>query len=143
MDTYLMNQGAALGVAPVAGQGSSKFLHQESKPSAPQHMSKTAALQLSAADQLTVQRALRTARTIAEQRGLSTTEYTPGYTSQSGEILGMLKQMYDNLKEIELPDLQAIEKKEVDEFIVMRKSLMDQIYSVTERLHEKEDELSQ
>jgi len=149
MDQFLMDQGMALGEALQEAKPASGFLQHEAtpmkpeQPSTPKKSPEAAILQLSIADQLAVEKGVQTARAIAKAKGLSTALYTPEYTAQSGEILGILKQMYDNIEVTEHPNTIATEKKALEIFVAVRKDLLDQREAMTWRLDAKEDELAQ
>jgi len=139
----------ALGEALQEAKPASGFLQHEAtpmkpeQPSTPKQSPEAAILQLSIADQLAVEKGVQTARAIAKAKGLSTALYTPEYTAQSGEILGILKQMYDNIEVTEHPNTIATEKKALEIFVAVRKDLLDQREAMTWRLDAKEDELAQ
>merc|ERR1719217_1900515 len=149
MDQFLMDQGMAFGEALQEAKPASGFLQHEAtpmkpeQPSTPKKSPEAAILQLSIADQLAVEKGVQTARAIAKAKGLSTALYTPEYTAQSGEILGILKQMYDNIEVTEHPNTIATEKKALETFVAVRKDLLDQREAMTWRLDAKEDELAQ
>jgi len=149
MDQYLMDSGDATAPTDEIAENAqrvTKFLQKEGLGEVPKSAptsQQTSVLQMTAAEQGTVQKALNLARDYAAKKGLSFAEYTPGYSSQSGEVLGVMKQMYENLKETEHPNLIADEKVKVKTFIAMRKSLQDQLYATAQLLDRKEDELAQ
>jgi len=69
-------------------------------------------------------------------------QYAPEYNAQSGEILGILKQMYEEL-EVSIPKDAEAEKTRVKNFVEMRKAKIQEIAAATERLDKKEDELAE
>jgi len=132
-----------------------KFLQQEDAPKTPKaepaadrswlkraeaEASRTTEPTLSYADQATVQTALASARAIGLLQGGQ--QYTPEYSSQSGEILGILKQMYEET-EVTIGTMMKTEKARVSNFIEMRKEKIKQIAACAERLDMKEDQLAQ
>jgi len=122
-----------------------KFLQQGAPDQTKAPTQEASNLQMSAQDSTAIKKALATARAYAEQKGRSTSQlqYTPGYVAQSGEILGILKQMYEEMKEKDLAGAQTQEKLKIKTFTELRNSILEQIKAATELLDRKEDELAQ
>merc|ERR1719443_1961225 len=92
----------------------------------------------SAHEKAVVERAVRTASVFMQTKG----EYTPPYASQSGEILGILKQMKEEMES----DLSEAQKKEAERsalFDELRSAKTDEIASSEKLLEEKKAELAQ
>lgn len=92
----------------------------------------------SAHEKAVVDRAIQTATVFMQTKG----EYTPPYASQSGEILGMLKQMKEEM-ESDLSVSQKTEASRAAAFDELRTAKTDEIASGEKLLEEKKDELAQ
>merc|ERR1719174_1538636 len=68
--------------------------------------------------------------------------YVPGYTSQSGEILGILKQIKEEM-ESDLSDSQKKEAAAAANFAELREAKEAEIAAAEKQAEEKEDELAQ
>eukprot|EP00747_Dinoflagellata_sp_TGD_P157387 gnl/TRDRNA2_/TRDRNA2_177733_c0_seq2.p1 gnl/TRDRNA2_/TRDRNA2_177733_c0~~gnl/TRDRNA2_/TRDRNA2_177733_c0_seq2.p1 ORF type:complete len:734 (+),score=239.71 gnl/TRDRNA2_/TRDRNA2_177733_c0_seq2:60-2261(+) len=93
----------------------------------------------SSSDEAVVQRALASARSFLQaRRGNS---YGPNYESQSGEILGIMKQMMEEMKE-DLSEMQEKEKTRAATFADLKAAKSDEIASGEKLAEQKEDELA-
>jgi len=92
----------------------------------------------SAHDKAVLQKAMRTAAVFMQSKG----RYTPPYASQSGEILGIMKQMKEEME----ADLSEAQKEEADRaaaFDELRAAKTDEIAAGEKLLEEKKAELAQ
>merc|ERR1740138_1899867 len=67
--------------------------------------------------------------------------YMPGYSSQSGEILGIMKQMMEEMKN-DLSEAQKTERDRVEEFNSLRAAKTTEIEDGEKMAETKEDELA-
>merc|ERR1719387_312583 len=91
-------------------------------------------------DKNVVERALSSGNAFLQAKGRST--YTPAYHAQSGEILGILKQMKEEM-EADLSEAQKEESARVAAFEELRAAKTDEIASGEKKLEEKKEELAQ
>jgi len=85
-----------------------------------------------------LQKALRTAAVFMQAKG----RYTPPYASQSGEILGIMKQMKEEM-EADLSEAQKTEASRAAAFDELRAAKTDEIAAGEKLLEEKKAELAQ
>jgi hypothetical protein len=88
----------------------------------------------------TVQHALRSASALLQQRHGH--EYYPSYASQSGEIVGVLKQLKEEM-EADLSEAQKTEAARAATFAELRAAKTSEIESGEKMAERKEDELAQ
>eukprot|EP00747_Dinoflagellata_sp_TGD_P157388 gnl/TRDRNA2_/TRDRNA2_177733_c0_seq3.p1 gnl/TRDRNA2_/TRDRNA2_177733_c0~~gnl/TRDRNA2_/TRDRNA2_177733_c0_seq3.p1 ORF type:complete len:728 (+),score=247.82 gnl/TRDRNA2_/TRDRNA2_177733_c0_seq3:60-2243(+) len=93
----------------------------------------------SSSDEAVVQRALASARSFLQARRGNA--YGPNYESQSGEILGIMKQMMEEMKE-DLSEMQEKEKTRAATFADLKAAKSDEIASGEKLAEQKEDELA-
>merc|ERR1719171_2055775 len=94
----------------------------------------------SADDTAVVQRALKSASAFMQAKHGA--GYTPGYAAQSGEILGILKQLKDEM-EADLSEAQKTEMAAAKAFAELREAREAEIAAAEKQSEEKEDELAQ
>eukprot|EP00746_Dinoflagellata_sp_MGD_P161891 gnl/MRDRNA2_/MRDRNA2_89211_c0_seq1.p1 gnl/MRDRNA2_/MRDRNA2_89211_c0~~gnl/MRDRNA2_/MRDRNA2_89211_c0_seq1.p1 ORF type:complete len:752 (-),score=250.54 gnl/MRDRNA2_/MRDRNA2_89211_c0_seq1:49-2304(-) len=92
----------------------------------------------SAHDKAVLQKAMRTAAVFMQSKG----RYTPPYASQSGEILGIMKQMKEEM-EADLSEAQKTEADRAAAFDELRAAKTDEIAAGEKLLEEKKAELAQ
>jgi hypothetical protein len=90
-----------------------------------------------AADVATVKRALKTASAFMQAQG----RYMPSYSSQTGEIFGVLKQLQDEMKAA-LSEAQQTEAARAATFAELRAAKTSEIESGEKMAEQKEDELA-
>jgi hypothetical protein len=107
-------------------------------PSSPKFLQSqnTATVQMS--DTATVQRAMKTMASFMQAHG---EEAGPKYSSQSGEIVGIMKQMKEEM-EAELKDAQKTEKDRAANFDELSASKSQEIAEGEKMSEDKEDELA-
>merc|ERR1719453_427763 len=91
-------------------------------------------------DKAVVEKAIHAASGFLQAHGRQT--YTPGYAAQSGEILGVLKQLKEEME----GDLSEAQKTEVDRaaaFKELREAKTAEIAAGEKQLEEKKEELAQ
>merc|ERR1719379_1662859 len=118
-------------VTPAEDHTLGKFLQEKDSASQASHT-------WSAHEKAVIERALRTATVFMQTKG----EYTPPYAAQSGEILGILKQMKEEMES----DLSEAQKKEAERaaaFDELRAAKTDEIAAGEKLLEEKKAELAQ
>jgi len=129
------------GVA-VADHAVAKFLQEkpdEKFEDANAHIAKhVSSSSWSAHDKDVLQRAMRTASVFMQTKG----RYTPPYASQSGEILGIMKQMKEEM-EGDLSEDQKLEAERAAAFEELRAAKTDEIAAGEKLLEEKKAELAQ
>jgi len=131
-DTFRMPHSDELSLD--AQSDGSRFLQKE-EPRAP-----TAAVAgWSAMDTAVVRRAMKAATAFAQQKHGG--EFMVGYAPQSGEILGILKQLKDEM-EASLSASQAAEKEAAANFNEMRRAKTAEIENGETMAERKEDELA-
>merc|ERR1719379_1516137 len=118
-------------VSAAEDHASGKFLQEKESASQTSHT-------WSAHEKAVIERALRTASVFMQTKG----EYTPPYAAQSGEILGILKQMKEEM-EGDLSDAQKKEAERAAAFDELRAAKTDEIASAEKLLEEKKAELAQ
>merc|ERR1719316_2299443 len=89
-------------------------------------------------DKEVLQRAMRTAAVFMQTKG----RYTPPYAAQSGEILGIMKQMKEEM-EADLGEAQKEEAQRVAAFEELRAAKTEEIAAGEKLLEEKKEELAQ
>lgn len=117
-----------------------RFL-QQAAPAAPKVMQKSSDDEWNYHDVTTVQTALRAASAFVQKRGQDASTYVPGYSAQSGEIFGVLKQLKEDM-ENDLSEAQKTEAKRAGDFSDLRKAKTAEIEGGEKSAEEKEDELS-
>merc|ERR1719379_1466829 len=118
-------------VTPAEDHTLGKFLQEKDSASQASHT-------WSSHEKAVIERALRTATVFMQTKG----EYTPPYAAQSGEILGILKQMKEEM-EGDLSDAQKKEAERAAAFDELRSAKTDEIASAEKLLEEKKAELAQ
>merc|ERR1719393_301149 len=89
---------------------------------------------------MVVAKALHTASAFLQAHGRSA--YTPPYAAQSGEILGIMKQMKEEM-EADLSEAQKTEADRAAAFTELREAKTDEIAAGEKLLEEKKAELAQ
>merc|ERR1719316_916714 len=92
----------------------------------------------SAHDKAVLQKAMRTAAVFMQSKG----RYTPPYASQSGEILGIMKQLKEEM-EGDLSEAQKEEAARAAAFEELRAAKTEEIAAGEKLLEEKKEELAQ
>merc|ERR550537_2136331 len=139
LDAFMMKNNFKSNPAEVAraDHAVAKFLQEkpeDAKVKAP------AAVQLpswSEHEKTVLQKALRTAAVFMQAKG----EYTTPYASQSGEILGIMKQMKEEM-EADLSEAQKTEAERAAAFDELRAAKTDEIAAGEKLLEEKKEELA-
>jgi hypothetical protein len=90
-------------------------------------------------DTATVRSALKTGMAFMQSHHKG--QYYPSYTAQSGEILGILKQMKDEMS-AELGEAQKLEAMRSEQFTEMRRAKTEEIEAGERMEEQKEDELA-
>jgi hypothetical protein len=93
----------------------------------------------SAEDAAIIQSAMRAARAFAQRRGKDASAYVPRYEAQSGEILGMLKQLQEDM-ENDLSEEQKVETSRASTFAELRQAKTAEIEGGETSAEAKEDE---
>merc|ERR1719171_2378276 len=93
----------------------------------------------SADDTAVVQRALKSASAFMQAKHGA--GYTPGYAAQSGEILGIMKQLKEEM-EADLSEAQKTEMAAAKNFAELRAAKEAEIAAAEKQAEEKEDELA-
>jgi len=93
----------------------------------------------SASDTAVVDRAMKSATAFMQSRQGS--DYFPAYNSQSGEIVGVLKQMKEQM-ETDLSEAQKQEQERAGDFQELRSAKKSEIVDGEKMAEEKEDELA-
>jgi len=114
-----------------AGASTQTFLQQEG-PSVPAGWSSD--------DMVVVKKALKSASVFMQAHQGS--EYYPSYSAKSGEIMGILKQMKEEM-EGDLGDSQKVENERAAAFAELRAAKTQQIEAGEKMAEQKEDELAQ
>jgi len=109
-----------------------KFLQQETQPVQPKGWSVD--------DAAIVQRALRSASAFVQARHGD--EYYPSYSAKSGEIMGVLKQLKEEM-EGDLSEVQKEENQRAATFAELRAAKTQEIEEGEKMAEKKEDELAQ
>jgi len=94
----------------------------------------------SASDKATVEKAIHTASFFLQAHGRQT--YNPSYSAQSGEILGVLKQLKEEM-EGDLSEAQKTEVSRAEGFKELREAKTAEIAAGEKQLEEKKEELAQ
>jgi len=116
------------------GISTQKFLQQENQPAQAQPVG------WSSDDMAVVQKALKSASVFVQaQHGSS---YYPSYAARSGEIMGVLKQMKEEM-EGDLGEAQKVEKERAVLFAELRSAKTQEIETGEKMAEQKEDELAQ
>jgi len=150
-DQFLSNNGFTSGnAAPSAGEAASphKFLQQADTAEDEQHSNSDAAASVSAADSgpawsaedtAVIQRALHSASVFMQTH--QGEDYYPSYAARSGEILGILQQLKEQM-EGQLSETQKAEMARATAFADLRASKQSMIDSGERQAEQKEDELA-
>merc|ERR1719456_1552664 len=88
-----------------------------------------------------MQKAFSSARSFVQTHRDSDYMFGPNYESQSGEILGIMKTMMEQMK-ADLSDAQLKEKERAATFAELRAAKTDEIASGEKLAEQKEDELA-
>merc|ERR1719316_175443 len=123
--------------APMTDRAVQKFLQQGSPAEVPVRPAFAAT---AAEDTAVVQRALKSAAAFMQAKHGG--GYVPAYNAQSGEILGILKQLKDEM-EGDLSEAQKTEQEKAKAFAELREAREAEIAAAEKLSEEKEDELAQ
>jgi len=136
LDGFMEKQGDDL-VPPGTDASVQKFLQQHAAAKAP---SRSTAAGMSARDTLVVQQALKSASAFMQAKHGH--GYVPSYRAQSHEILGVLKQLLEEMS----GDLSAAQKEEAAKakaYVELREAKTAELKAAETLLDAKEDELAQ
>merc|ERR1719487_2448235 len=125
------------GAAPTTDRAVQKFLQQDSPAEVPVRPAFTAT---AAEDTAVVKRALKSAAAFMQAKHGG--GYVPSYNAQSGEILGILKQLLDEMSG-DLLEAQKEEQEKAAAFAELREAREAEIAAAEKQSEEKEDELAQ
>merc|ERR1719316_1738681 len=123
--------------APMTDRAVQKFLQQGSPAEVPVRPAFAAT---AAEDTAVVQRALKSAAAFMQAKHGG--GYVPAYNAQSGEILGILKQLLDEMTG-DLGEAQKEEQERAAAFAELREAREAEIAAAEKQSEEKEDELAQ
>merc|ERR1719502_1431338 len=138
LDTFMAKSGMDVSeAAPTTDRVVQKFLQQSSPIEAPVRQIPAAA---AAEDTAVVQRALKSAAAFMQAKHGG--GYVPSYNAQSGEILGILKQLLDEMGG-DLLEAQKEEQEKAAAFAELREAREAEIAAAEKQSEEKEDELAQ
>jgi hypothetical protein len=138
LDAFMLKNNFQSNPAEVAraDHAVAKFLQEKNEDLPTQPM--THMPSWSAHDKAVLQKAMRTAAVFMQSKG----RYTPPYASQSGEILGIMKQMKEEM-EADLSEAQKEEASRAAAFDELRAAKTDEIAAGEKLLEEKKAELAQ
>merc|ERR1719502_202950 len=136
LDTFMAKSGMDVSeAAPTTDRVVQKFLQQSS----PVEVAVRPRLAATATeDTAVVQRALKSAAAFMQAKH----GYVPSYNAQSGEILGILKQLLDEMSG-DLAEAQKEEQEKAAAFAELREAREAEIAAAEKQSEEKEDELAQ
>merc|ERR1719387_3268429 len=139
-DSFMRKNDFAMGQGSTGAsdQAYAKFLQENPAP-APISSQKPKSI-WSHNDQLVVAKAIHTASLFLQSHGRSA--YTPPYAAQSGEILGIMKQLKEEM-EADLSDAQKTEADRAAAFAELREAKNAEIAAGEKLLEEKKAELAQ
>merc|ERR1719387_1532805 len=139
-DSFMRKNDFAMGQGSTGAsdQAYAKFLQENPAP-APISSQKPKSI-WSHNDQLVVAKAIHTASLFLQSHGRSA--YTPPYAAQSGEILGIMKQLKEEM-EADLSEAQKTEADRAAAFAELREAKNEEIAAGEKLLEEKKAELAQ
>jgi len=126
----------SLAPPPVVDRGSAGFLQGGARTSAGAAERSSA---MSPEDKAAVQRALRSAAAFTQARHGEA--YHPAYSAQSGEILGVLKKLLEEMQG-DLKEAQSRERSSTSAFEELRSAKTDEIQTGERMAESKEDDLA-
>jgi len=133
-DEFMRRSGFNADTEPSLGSSAHKFLQQDDQPA------KAQTAGWSNDDMSVVQKALKSASLFVQARHGS--EYYPSYAARSGEIMGVLKQLKEEM-EGDLGEAQKEESARAASFAELRAAKTQEIETGEKMAEQKEDELAQ
>jgi hypothetical protein len=134
LDEFMSRNGFGAQAEAVEPEGSQKFL-QQGNTAAISASSST----WSAEETAVVRKALKSAASFIQAH--HTDEYVPSYNAQSGEIVGVLKQLKEEM-EGDLSESQKLESERAASFTELRAAKTSEIENGEKMSEQKEDELA-